>query len=54
MSRYVILTLLLLAVAVSARKKECKPHVPYTQHSLCLSWPGDFCHTQGKCIPDYD
>jgi hypothetical protein len=54
MSRYVILSLLLLAVAVSAKKKECTPHVPYTQHALSLSWPGDFCHKAGNCIDDYD
>jgi len=42
-SRYVILALLVF-LAVAARRKECVPHTPYTQNSLSLSWPGDFCH----------
>lgn len=52
LSRYVILAVLLLAVA--ARRRECVPHVPYTQNSLSLSWPGDFCHKEGNCVPEYD
>jgi len=52
-SRYVILGLLVL-LAVASRRKECVPHTPYTQNSLSLSWPGDFCHKEGNCISDYD
>jgi hypothetical protein len=53
LSRYVILALLVF-LAFAARRKECVPHVPYTQNSLSLSWPGDFCHKEGNCISDYD
>jgi len=54
MSSYTLLALLLLAVAVSPAAKECKPHPPYTQHSLSLSWPGDFCGKAGNCISAYE
>lgn len=54
MSKYLILGLLLLAVAVSSAANQCGPHPSYTQNALALSWPGDFCGTNGNCISAYD
>lgn len=58
LSRYTFLILLLI-VAVSCKKK-CTKHVPYTQASLTLTWPGQFCwenpnsdYENSKCTLDY-
>ena len=54
MSKNLVPALLLLAVVVSALKKQCAAHPPYTQQALSLSWPGDFCGNPGNCIKAYD
>ena len=51
--RYAVLLLILLAASVEAARRRCKPHAPYTLNSLALSWSGDFCSVEGRCIREY-